>query len=57
MVKKGICKKGPPVRCNAHYSKLFISAFSYSYGSVFKLKIADITVGSKTSSHVHVDEF
>ena len=26
-------------------SKLLISAFSYGYGSVFKLKMVDITVG------------
>ena len=38
-------------------SKLLISAFSYGYGSVFKLKMVDITVGCKTSSHIHVDEY
>ena len=40
--------------CNL--SKLFISAFSYGYGGVFKLKMVDITVGCKTSSHTHMDE-
>ena len=38
-------------------SKLFISAFSYVYGSVFKLKMVDITVECKTSSHIYVDEY
>ena len=38
-------------------SKLFTSAFSNSYGSVFKLKMPDITVRCKTSSHIHVDEY
>ena len=38
-------------------SKLTTSAFSYSYGSVFKLKMVDITVRCNTSSHIHVDEY
>ena len=38
-------------------SKLLISAFSYGYGSVFKLKMVDIMVGCKTSNHIHVDEY
>ena len=38
-------------------SKLIISAFSYGYGSVFKLKMVDITVGCKTSGHIHVNEY
>ena len=38
-------------------SKLFISAFSYDYNTAFKLKVVDITVGCKTSSHIHVDEY
>ena len=31
-------------------SILFISAFSYVYGSVFKLQMVDITIGCKTTS-------
>ena len=38
-------------------SKLFISAFSYDYNTAFKLKVVDITVGCKTSSHIHVDVY
>ena len=38
-------------------SKLFIHAFSYVYGTVFKLKMVDITIGCKTGSHIHVDEY
>ena len=38
-------------------STLIISAFSYGYGSVFKLKMVDITVGCKTSGHIHVNEY
>ena len=38
-------------------SKLFIRPFSYVYGSDFKLKMVDITVGCKTSCHIYVDEY
>ena len=38
-------------------SKLFISAFSYGYGDVFKLKMVGIIVRCKTTSHNHVDEY
>ena len=38
-------------------SKLFIIAFSYGYESVFKQNIVDITVGCRTNSHIHVDEY
>ena len=37
--------------------KLFISAFSYGHGGVFKLKMVDIWVGCKTSSHINVDGY
>ena len=38
-------------------SELLTRAFSYGYGSIFKLKMVHITVGCKTSSHIHVDEY
>ena len=37
-------------------SKPFITLFSYGYGTIFKLEMADITVGCKISSHIHADE-
>ena len=38
-------------------SRLYISAFLYDYGGVFKLEMVDIRVGHMSSSNVDLDEY